>query len=193
MNPSHHYTGLTPAQVQQSRQQYGENILTPPKKESLWRQFLRKFADPIIIILLVALLLSAAVACFEYATDKADIEAFFEPVGILIAVLLATTVGFFFEVSANRKFDVLNQVNDELPVDVLREGGITQISKREVVVGDIVVLNTGDEVSADGELIEAISLQLNESTLTGEPVAKKTTDPANFDEHATYPLSLIHI
>lgn len=187
MNPSHHYTGLTPAQVQQSRQQYGENILTPPKKESLWRQFLRKFADPIIIILLVALLLSAAVACFEYATDKADIEAFFEPVGILIAVLLATTVGFFFEVSANRKFDVLNQVNDELPVDVLREGGITQISKREVVVGDIVVLNTGDEVSADGELIEAISLQLNESTLTGEPVAKKTTDPANFDEHATYP------
>ncbi len=187
MNPSHHYTGLTPAQVQQSRQQYGENILTPPKKESLWRQFLRKFADPIIIILLVALLLSAAVACFEYATAKADIEAFFEPVGILIAVLLATTVGFFFEVSANRKFDVLNQVNDELPVDVLREGGITQISKREVVVGDIVVLNTGDEVSADGELIEAISLQLNESTLTGEPVAKKTTDPANFDEHATYP------
>lgn len=187
MNPSHHYTGLTPAQVQESRQQYGENILTPPKKESLWRQFLRKFADPIIIILLVALLLSAAVACFEYATDKADIEAFFEPVGILIAVLLATTVGFFFEVSANRKFDVLNQVNDDLPVDVLREGGITQISKREVVVGDIVVLNTGDEVSADGELIEAISLQLNESTLTGEPVAKKTTDPANFDEHATYP------
>ncbi len=187
MNPSHHYTGLTPAQVQESRQQYGENILTPPKKESLWRQFLRKFADPIIIILLVALLLSAAVACFEYVTDKADIEAFFEPVGILIAVLLATTVGFFFEVSANRKFDVLNQVNDELPVDVLREGGITQISKREVVVGDIVVLNTGDEVPADGELIEAISLQLNESTLTGEPVAKKTTDPANFDEHATYP------
>ena len=160
MNPSHHYTGLTPAQVQESRQQYGENILTPPKKESLWRQFLRKFTDPIIIILLVALLLSAAVACFEYVTDKADIEAFFEPVGILIAVLLATTVGFFFEVSANRKFDVLNQVNDELPVDVLREGGITQIAKREVVVGDIVVLNTGDEVPADGELIEAISLQL---------------------------------
>ena len=187
MNPSHHYTGLTLAQVQESRKQYGENVLTPPKKEPLWRQFLRKFADPIIIILLVALLLSAAVACFEYLTGKAELEAFFEPVGILLAILLATTVGFFFEVSANKKFDVLNQVNDDMPVDVLREGAITQISKREVVVGDIVVLNTGDEVPADGELIEAISLQLNESTLTGEPVVKKTTDPANFDPNATYP------
>lgn len=187
MNPSHHYTGLTTAQVLESRKQYGENVLTPPKKEGLWRQFLLKFTDPIIIILLVALLLSAAVACFEYWTDKADLEAFFEPLGILVAVLLATTVGFIFEVSANRKFDVLNQVNDDAPVEVVRNGGVSQITRREVVVGDIVVLETGNEVPADGELLEAMSLQLNESALTGEPVAKKTTKTEEFDHQATYP------
>ncbi|MDR0688567.1 MAG: calcium-translocating P-type ATPase, PMCA-type, partial [Prevotellaceae bacterium] len=183
----HHYTGLTDAQVLESRNQHGENVLTPPEKESLWSQFLEKFTDPIIIILLVALALSIGVSCYEFFSGHAGVSAFFEPAGILIAVLLATVVGFCFELSANKKFEVLNKVNDDTLVKVIRNGNICQIPKKEVVVGDIVVLETGEEVPADGELLEAISLQINESTLTGEPVIKKTTNPANFEKDATYP------
>ncbi len=187
MTQTHHYTGLTEQEVAVSREKYGENVLTPPKRTPLWIQYLAKFTDPIIIILLVALLLSTGVAFYEYSVGESDVSAFLEPAGILLAVLLATTVGFFFEVSANKKFEVLNQVNDDTAVKVIRNGSIHEVAKREVVVDDIVVLSTGEEVPADGELIEAVSLQINESTLTGEPVVKKSTESEEFDAQATYP------
>ncbi|MDR0680952.1 MAG: calcium-translocating P-type ATPase, PMCA-type, partial [Dysgonamonadaceae bacterium] len=187
MEQKHHYIGLTDEQVIESRRQHGENILTPPEKESLWKQFLEKFTDPIIVILLVALVLSIGVSCYEFFSGHAGVSTFFEPAGILIAVLLATVVGFFFELSANKKFEVLNKVNDDTLVKVIRNGNICQIPKKEIVVGDIVILETGEEVPADGELLEAVSLQINESTLTGEPVIKKTTNPADFKKDATYP------
>ena len=187
MQTNHHYTGLTDTQVLESRRQHGKNILTPPEKESLWKQFIEKFTDPIIIILLIALLLSIGVSCYEFLSGYAKVSVFFEPAGILIAVLLATVVGFFFELSANKKFEVLNKVNDDTLVKVIRNGNVCQILKKDVVAGDIVILETGEEVPADGELLEAVSLQINESTLTGEPVIKKTTNPADFDKDATYP------
>ncbi|MDR0969058.1 MAG: HAD-IC family P-type ATPase, partial [Lentimicrobiaceae bacterium] len=187
MQQNHRHIGLTDAQVLESREKYGENILTPPEKESLWSQFLEKFKDPIIIILLIALGLSIGVACYEYVAGHATASIFLEPAGILVAILLATVVGFLFELSANKKFDILNKVNDDTLVKVIRNGNICEITKKEVVVGDIVVLETGEEVPADGELLEAISLQINESTLTGEPVIKKTINPADFNPEATYP------
>jgi len=187
MQTNHHYVGLTDAQVLESRKQHGENILTPPKKEPLWKAFLEKFTDPIIVILLIALALSIAVSCYEFFSGHGTASVFFEPAGILIAVLLATVVGFCFELSANKKFEVLNKVNDDTLVKVIRNGNICQITKKEVVVDDIVILETGEEVPADGELLEAVSLQINESTLTGEPVCRKTVDPADFVKDATYP------
>lgn len=182
-----HYQGLTDAEVTASREKYGINTLTPPEKISLWSQFLDKFRDPIIRILLVALGLSVLVSCYQYFTGAESLHVFLEPLGILVAILLATCVGFAFEVNANRKFDVLNQVNDDTLVKVIRNGHIYEIPKKEVVVGDIVVLGTGEEVPADGKLLEAISLQINESALTGEPVIRKTVRPEEFDREATYP------
>ncbi|MDR1542928.1 MAG: calcium-translocating P-type ATPase, PMCA-type [Prevotellaceae bacterium] len=187
MEQKHHYNGLTDAQVLESRKKHGENILTPPEKESLWSQFLEKFTDPIIIILLIALALSIGVSCYEFWGAGKTASVFFEPAGILIAVLLATIVGFLFELSANKKFEILNKVNDDTLVKVIRNGNICQITKKEVVVGDIIILETGEEVPADGELLESVSLQINESTLTGETVCRKTTNSANFKEDATYP------
>jgi Ca2+-transporting ATPase len=181
------FTGLTDAQVLESRKKYGANVLTPPPKAPWWEALLEKFTDPLIVILLVALALSIAVSCYEYFAGGADAGAFFEPLGILIAILLATLVGFLFEQSANRKFEVLNQVNDDTLVKVIRNGHISQVPKKDIVTGDMVILETGEEVPADGELLEAVSLQINESTLTGEPVARKTTDPAAFLQDATYP------
>ena len=186
MQQNHRHTGLTDAQVIESRKQYGENVLTPPKKEPWWKQFLEKFTDPIIIILLIALALSIGIACYEFFLHG-KLSVFLEPAGILVAVLLATVVGFLFELSANKKFEVLNKVNDDTLVKVIRNGNVCQITKIEVVVGDIVLLETGEEVPADGELLETVSLQINESTLTGEPVCKKTTNPADFAKDATYP------
>jgi Ca2+-transporting ATPase len=187
MQTNHHLTGLTDAQVIESRKRHGANILTPPEKAPWWKEFLEKFTDPIIVILLIALALSIGVSCYEYFSGHAGFNAFFEPLGILIAVLLATVVGFLFEQSANKKFEVLNKVHDDTLVKAIRNGNICQIPKKDVVVGDIVILETGEEVPADGELLEAVSLQINESTLTGEPVCKKTTDPGSFDKDATYP------
>ena len=181
------HAGLTDSQVLESRKLHGENTLTPPEREPLWKEFLEKFTDPIIVILMVALALSIGVACYEYFSGHAALSVFLEPAGILIAVLLATVVGFFFELSANKKFEVLNKVNDDTFVKVIRNGNVCQILKREVVVGDIVILETGEEVPADGELLEAISLQINESTLTGEPVIRKTVTPSFFNRDATYP------
>jgi Ca2+-transporting ATPase len=182
-----HYVGLTDAQVLESRKKNGANILTPPEKNPWWKDLLEKFAESIIVILLIALALSIGVSCYEYFSGYAEINTFFEPLGILIAVLLATVVGFLIEQSANRKFEILNKVNDDTLVQVIRNGNVCQISKKDVVVDDIVILATGEEVPADGKLLEAISLQINESTLTGEPVARKTTNPADFKDDATYP------
>lgn len=178
-----HYTGLNDTEVENSRRKYGENILTPPPRTPLWKLFLEKFKDPIIRILLVAAFLSLIISIMhqEYA----------ETIGIFAAIFLATGVGFWFEMDASKKFDLLNQVNDDVLIKTLRNGNIHEIPRKEIVVGDIVVLETGEEVPADGELLEAISLQVNESTLTGEPVMDKTTHPAEFDPEATYPSNKI--
>lgn len=180
--------GLTKAQVEENRRLYGENILTPPEKTPLWKQFLEKFEDPIIRILLFAWVLSMGISCVHcWGPEQEGFKAFLEPLGIFIAIMLASTIGFIFEVKAARAFEVLNTVNDDMMVTVLRDGKIQEVSRKEIVVGDVVMLNTGDEVPADGVLLEAQSLQINESTLTGEPVISKTTDEAGFDTDATYP------
>jgi Ca2+-transporting ATPase len=187
MEQKKHYTGLSDAQVLESREKYGENVLTPPEKEPLWKQYLESFGDPIIQILLVALVLSIGVSTFQVWKGIESWSVFLEPLGVLIAILLATGVAFGFTVSANKKFDILNQVNDDTLVKVIRNANISAIPKREIVVGDIVVMETGEEIPADGKLLEAISLQVNESTLTGEPATNKTTNEADFDREATYP------
>lgn len=192
MEPRKHLSGLSDTQVVESRNQYGQNILTPPKKDPLWKQFLEKFKDPIIFILLVALLASFGVSCYHYWAEDSDYSVFLEPVGILVAVILATVVGFLFELNANKKFEMLNQVNDDTAVKVIRNGNVCEIPKKEVVVGDTVLINSGEEVPADGKLLEAVSLQINESTLTGEPVIKKTTIEADFDDEATYPSNAVY-
>jgi Ca2+-transporting ATPase len=184
--------GLTLQQVEENRKQYGENTLTPPPQTPLWKLFLEKFDDPIIRILLVAWLLSLIIAAVHcWGPEAKGFGAFLEPIGIFFAILLAGGVAFVFEARAKKAFDVLNTVNDDTEVKVIREGHITQIPKREVVVGDIVVLETGEEVPADGRLLEAISLQINESTLTGEPVISKTTREEDFDPEATYPSNVV--
>lgn len=185
------YKGLSENEVLESRERYGENILTPPEKESLWKQFIEKFKDPIIKILLVALFLSLGVSLYEYISHDKGVSVFFEPLGILTAVLLATCIGFGFEVSANRKFEMLNQVNDDTLVKVIRNGSVTEIPRREVVVGDIVVTENGEEIPADGNLLESISLQINESTLTGEPIIKKSVNPSDFKKDSTYPTNML--
>lgn len=187
MEQKHHFIGLTDAEVIQSRKQFGENILTPPQKESVWKLLLEKFKDPIILILLVALLFSVGISIYHFVIGPDGLSVFLEPLGILVAVLLATCVGFAFERSANKKFEVLNQVNDDTMVKVIRNGNVCEIPKKEVVVNDIVLLETGEEVPADGLLLETISLQINESTLTGEPIITKTTNEADFDEDVAYP------
>ncbi|MDR3137813.1 MAG: calcium-translocating P-type ATPase, PMCA-type [Tannerellaceae bacterium] len=181
------FTGLTDAQVQQNRLTFGANTLTPPPKSPWYRALFDKFTDPLIIILLVALALSIAVAAYEFLAHNANPSVFLEPLGILAAILLATVVGFLFELSANKKFDVLNQVNDDTPVTAIRNAFISQVPKRDIVVGDIVILETGEEVPADGSLLDAVSLLINESTLTGEPSARKSADPNDNDPDATYP------
>ncbi len=180
--------GLTKQQVEESRRKNGENILTPPARESLWKKFLEKFEDPIIRILLIAWLLSMVISCVHcWGPEKAGFPAFLEPIGIFFAIVLASGIGFIFEVKAARAFEVLNTVNDDVMVTVLRDGKVQEVSRKEIVVGDIVMLNTGDEVPADGVLLQSQSLQINESTLTGEPMISKTTVEADFDDEATYP------
>ena len=192
MENKQQYQGLNPEQVAESRRLHGENVLTPPEKTSLWKQFLEKFEDPIIRILLVAWVLSMVIAGVHcWGPEAAGFSAFLEPLGIFFAIMLASCVGFFFEVKANRAFDVLNTVNDDILVTVIRGGKITEVPRRDIVVGDIVLLGTGDEVPADGHLLEAVSLQINESTLTGEPLVSKTTREEDFDTEATYPSNVV--
>lgn len=157
--------GLTAREVEQSRVKHGENVLTPPRRQSMWRLYLEKYNDPMVRILLVAALVSLALAFVK--------DDYIETLGIIAAVLLATTVGFYFERDAARKFDVLTQLGEEQPVKVVRDGQVVEIPRREIVVGDVVVVETGDEVPADGQLFESTDLQVDESSLTGEPMAHK--------------------
>lgn len=187
MEQKHHYTGLTDAQVLESRKKNGANVLTPPEKEPLWKQFLEKFGDPLIIILMIAGALSIGISCYEFFGLGQDAAVFFEPVGIFVAILLATGLAFYFELQADKEFMILNQVNDDEPVEVIRNGNTTQIPRKDIVVGDIVILNTGEEVPADSELLEATSLHMDESTLTGEPMCGKSVFEKDFDKAATYP------
>lgn len=156
------HKGLTNEQVEESRKKHGSNVLTPPEKESLASVF-GKFKDPIIRILLIALALSVGVSLYEFFAHDEGFSVLFEPIGIFVAIMLATCIGFAFEVSANKKFEVLNKVSDDEEVKVVRNGNITVIGRKEIVVGDVVIIETGDEVPADGELIDAFSLQVNES------------------------------
>lgn len=160
--------GLTDEQVKQSREQHGKNVLTPPQRTSLWKLYLDKYRDPIIQILLVAAFVSLILAFIE--------KNFMETIGIFVAVFLATTVGFYFERDAAKKFNLLTALSEEQPVKVRRNGKVMEIPRHDVVVGDIVLVEVGDEVPADGELIVCNDLQINESALTGEPVAEKSLE-----------------
>lgn len=187
MERKHHYEGLSEQEVLQSRLKFGENVLTPPAQTPVWKRFVVKFRDPLIVILLVAGVLSIGISFYEYFGLHEGTQVFFEPVGIFIAILLATGLAFFFEEKANRAFSILNQVNDDEAVEVIRNGNTTKVAKREIVVGDLVLLDTGADVPADGELLEAVSLNVDESTLTGEPVCHKSTSADDFDSEATFP------
>ena len=160
--------GLTDEQVKQSREQHGKNVLTPPQRTSLWKLYLDKYRDPIIQILLVAAFVSLILAFIE--------KNFLETIGIFVAVFLATTVGFYFERDAAKKFNLLTALSEEQPVKVRRNGKVMEIPRHDVVVGDVVLVEVGDEVPADGELIVCNDLQINESTLTGEPVTEKSLE-----------------
>ena len=200
---------LNESQVAESRKEHGVNILTPPEKESLWKQFVQTLTGPfghlipgwengdsLVFILEIAALLSAFVSFSEYygwlgLEASYDAKVFFEPAGIIMAIILATGISFYFEVKANREFDILNQVNDDEPVKAIRLiGGVEKvvaIPRRDIVVGDVLMLSTGEEVPADCELLEATSLSIDESTLTGEPICHKTVNEAEFDTNATFP------
>ena len=170
------HVGLSDAQVADSRQQYGDNVLTPPKKTSLWKLYLDKYRDPIIQILLVAALVSLVLAFVEHD--------FVETLGIFIAIFIATTVGFYFECDAARKFRVLTAINEDQPVKVRRDGKVMEVPRRDVVVGDIILVETGDEVPADAVLVEAVNLQIDESSLTGEPLTSKSVIDAQSQQSA---------
>ena len=175
--------GLTSREVAESRERHGDNVITPPKDDSAWRLLAEKFRDPIIRILLLAAVLSLAIGFVH--------KDFTESIGIICAIILATCVGFWFEWDAQRRFRRLNRVNDDVAVKVMRDGAIREIPRREVVVGDVVYVESGETVPADGELVEAVSLKINESTLTGEPEVDKTVDEAHFDPEATYPSNVV--
>ena len=182
--------GLTTAEVEESRRQHGANVLTPPRRRSLWTLYLEKYEDPIVRILLVAALASLVLACFN--------GEFVETIGIILAVLFATTVGFYFERDAARKFDLLTQLGEEQQVKVVRDGVVTLVARRDVVVGDLVIVETGDEVPADGELTESNNLEVDESSLTGEPMARKQAadnhekaGEAGTPAETTYPPTLL--
>ena len=239
MATNHHYTGLTDAQVLESRQKYGANVLTPPEEDSLWDQikdvckhpiaiimgaillcsiiaagilasgmgtiiwvmpaiiaiatllilivgFFGGFGDPLFRILITAFVLSMGISIYEYEWNGANWTVFFEPIGIIVALILATSIAYFLEKKNEKTFQSLNQTNDDTLVKVYRNGRMHQVPRMDIVVGDIVKLDMGEEVPADCDLLESKSLIVNESSLTGEPQTSKTTDPSDFDENATY-------
>jgi Ca2+-transporting ATPase len=167
------YIGLSSSEVTASRRLHGSNVISEPQREPLWRKFLAKFTDPLIRILLVAGALSIGISAYEYFVMDKPTSVFFEPVGIFIAIILATGLAFFFEQRAESEFNLLNKVSDNDPVRVYRDGRMVKISKSDVVVGDVVMIDTGDEIPADGTLMEASQLMVDESSLTGEPVSEK--------------------
>ncbi len=177
--------GLTDAAVIESRQKYGDNVLTPPQKVSLWKLYLEKYHDPIIQILIVAALISLGLAFIE--------KDFVETIGIFVAIFIATTVGFYFERDAAKKFEVLTAMNEDQLVKVRRNGHVTEISRRDVVVGDVILVEVGDEIPADAELVEAVNLQVDESSLTGEPLTTKSvdTDASSHQGEEAYPSNVI--
>ena len=239
MKQIHHYTGLTDAQVLESRKKYGANVLTPPEEDSLWDQikevckhpiaitmaclivgtavlagilassmgtmiwmmpvivaiatllilivgFFGGFGDPLFKILITAFVLSMGISIYEYEWHGAEWTVFFEPIGIIVALILATSIAYFLEKKNEKTFQSLNQTNDEVPVKVYRNGHICQVPRKDIVVGDIIKLDTGEEIPADCELLESLNLIVNESSLTGELQATKTTNPEQFDSNATY-------
>ena len=174
--------GLGDAQVEASRSQHGENVLTPPRRTSYWKLYLDKYHDPIIQILLVAALVSLLLAFIE--------RDFMETLGIILAVVIATTVGFYFECDAARRFNMLTVMNEDQRVKVRRNGRVTEVKRREVVVGDIILVEVGDEIPADAQLVEAVNLQVDESSLTGEPLTTKSID-ATKEGNEAYPPNVI--
>lgn len=183
--PNQPNVGLTAKEVEASKQAHGENVLTPPKRTPLWKLYIEKYNDPIIKILLVAALVSLGLAVIN--------GEYIETIGIILAIILATTVGFVFEMDAARKFHSLTALGEEQPVKVIREGQTLEVARREVVVGDLIIVETGDEIPADARLIESTALQIDESSLTGEPMANKhvVDDSHPTDAEATYPSDLI--
>ena len=175
--------GLTAAEVLQSRLEHGENVLTPPKQQSKWRLYQEKYEDPMVRILLVAALVSLALSFVK--------QDFVETLGIIAAIILATTVGFYFECDAARRFSILTQMGEEQSVKVMRDGRLQEIPRREIVVGDIVIVETGDEVPADGKLLESTDLQVDESSLTGELLTNKEPHPLQRDGKEAYPKDLL--
>ena len=239
MKQIHHYTGLTDAQVLESRAKFGANVLTPPEEDSLWDQikevckhsiaitmaclivgtailaavlagsmgtmiwmmpvivtiatllilivgFFGGFGDPLFKILITAFVLSMGISIYEYEWHGAEWTVFFEPIGIIVALILATSIAYFLEKKNEKTFQSLNQTNDEVPVKVYRNGHMCQVPRKDIVVGDIIKLDTGEEIPADCELLESLNLIVNESSLTGELQATKTTNPEQFDSNATY-------
>lgn len=183
--PNQPNVGLTAKEVEASKQAHGENVLTPPKRTPLWKLYIEKYNDPIIKILLVAALVSLGLAVIN--------GEYIETIGIILAIILATTVGFVFEMDAARKFHSLTALGEEQPVKVIREGQTLEVARREVVVGDLIIVETGDEIPADARLIESTALQIDESSLTGEPMANKhvVDDSHPTDAEVTYPSDLI--
>ena len=244
MDHKHHYTGLTDAQVLESRKKYGVNVLTPPEKETLWDTlketcshwiaismfalivitaiaagvlcgsmgsiiwsmpaiitlasvmilivgFFGGFEDPLFKILIMAFVLSIGISVYEFVWVGAGFKTFFEPIGIIVALILATSIAFFLERSNEKTFQSLNEVNDDTLVKVIRNNNVCQVPRKDIVVGDIVLLESGEEIPADCELLESLNLSVNESSLTGELQAAKTTNPELFDKEATYASNLI--
>lgn len=254
MKQNHHYSGLTDAQVLESRSKHGANVLTPPAEESTWQKvkdcmhfwllkldfvifivatlasiilpvtgvynheglwiapvlsavlFLLTYLvaflggewdedegefdiDSLFAILLFALLLSGAISFYNGVLAPATIawSEFFEPIGIAVAVLLATTVAHILESQNEKTFKSLNQVNDDTLVKVIRNNNVCQVPRKDIVVGDIIMLEAGEEVPADAKLLTCMNLNMNESSLTGELQCAKTTNEAEFDKDATYP------
>jgi len=165
-----HYKGLTDEEVEVSRKKYGQNILTPPERDPWWKLYLEKFEDPVIRILIIAAFLAIGIGIFHHE--------YIEGIGIIIAIFLATTLAFINEYQASREFDILNKVNDEVPIKVIRNGNYTTVPKKNLVVGDIVILETGEEIPADGRVLESVSFEVDESRFTGEslPVNKYPGD-----------------
>ncbi|MBC7910086.1 MAG: haloacid dehalogenase, partial [Pyrinomonadaceae bacterium] len=184
------YSGLTTAEVEASREKYGTNVMTPPERDPWWKLFLEKFDDPVIRILIVAAVIAISVGVFH--------GEYLEGIGIVIAILLATILAFLNEYKANKEFDILNRVNDEVLVKVIRNGEYTTVPRKDIVVSDIALVELGEEIPADGEVLEAVSLQVDESRLTGESlsvtkVAKdQVQDLAGQDELAYPPDRILH-